>query len=451
MANIQVNGTLELKFNADRSQVLATIHPPKGGGKDITAADVAERLKGMGVTYGIRDGAIRDAVHTVVETATAATVVAAQGVLPQDGTDGSVKFLVDIPVVSQPLPRHWSGLPDYSAVSPARMTKAGAELAHIVLPHNGTPGKTLTLPIQPIPPKPVKAAPITVGDNVAVSDDRTRLTAREAGAIIYHAEKLSVEPLDLVDAPVQGGTLRFSGGVCLKADTTNASISASGFVFACTNIIGCHIRARGDVFIHNAKDCVIIADGNVYLTAHMENCEVNTPNRLIGTPASVIVGGSIVASNGCEAGTVGSSNFVVTEVNVGIDGFSTVRLRELEEDLSSAEENVKRIQLVLKPFGNVTTHAGLPEDKKQLVQRLQEQIHAQENRIRAIHSEKRLLAIGSRANNNVNLVFKGTVYPAVWLRIGSAATQIESPVTASVFTRSAGGKSVLASPLQEAA
>ncbi len=451
MANIQVNGSLELKFNADRSQVLATIHPPRGGGKDITAADVADRLKGMGVTYGIRDSAIRDAVHTVSETSTAATVVAAQGVLPQDGTDGSVKFLVDLSAISQPIPRHWSGLPDYSTIGPARMASAGTELAHIVLPHNGTPGKTLTLPIQPIPPKPVKAAPITVGDNVSVSDDRTRLTAREAGAVIYHAEKLSVEPLNLVDEAINGGSYRYTGAVCLKADTTGASISASGFVYACTHIRGCRIRARGDVFINDATDCTIIADGNIYLTSRLENCEVNTPGRLLGTPASIVVGGSISATNGCEAGTVGSDSFVITEINAGVDSFSSVRLRELEEDLCSAEENVKRIQLVLRPFGNVTTHASLPEDKKQLVQRLQEQAHAQESRIREIHSEKRLLAIGSRANTNVNLVFKGTVYPAVWLRIGTAATQIESPVTASAFTRSAGGKSVLATPLQEAA
>lgn len=451
MANVQVNGSLELKFNGDRSQVLATIHPPRGAGKAITAGDVAERLKGMGVTYGVRDSAIRDAVHTASETSTATTVVAAQGVLPQDGTDGSVKFLVDIAAISQPIPRHWSGLPDYSCISQQRMVRAGAELAHVVLPHNGTPGKTLSLPIQPIPPKPVKPAPITIGDNVIVSDDKSRMTAKEAGAVIYHAEKLSVEPLDLCDAPISGGSFRYSGAVCIKATACNASIAAEGFVHANDSISGCHIRARGDVFVNNATGCIIIADGNIYVSGRVENCEITTPLRVIGTPGSTIVGGSISAAAGCEAGSAGSSDFVVTEINCGIDGFSSVRLRELEEDLSGAEENVKRIQLVLRPFGNVATHASLPDDKKQLVQRLQEQMHAQENRIREIHSEKRLLAIGSRVNNNVTMVFKGTVYPAVWLRIGTAATQIESPVAQSVFTRSAGGKSVLATPMQEAA
>src|SRR5438477_10779485 len=85
---IPKNGTIELKFNEERTQALVTIYPSVCGGSPVDVTEVKARLKSLGVIYGVRDHAILEAIRYAENTGmVAANVVVAQGTLPQDGKD----------------------------------------------------------------------------------------------------------------------------------------------------------------------------------------------------------------------------------------------------------------------------------------------------------------------------------------------------------------------------
>src|SRR5689334_10490489 len=123
------DGYVDLEFNADRTQVFATVYPPKGTGSSVTAKDILDRLRAMGVVYGVRESEVLKAARYADDSSTPATkVLVAQGVLPQDGSDAQILWKVDVAKLSRPLPKREDNLPDYFAYEPERLVTAGQPL-----------------------------------------------------------------------------------------------------------------------------------------------------------------------------------------------------------------------------------------------------------------------------------------------------------------------------------
>src|SRR5947209_5336021 len=177
------NGTMELKFNEDRTLVLATIHPASNGGEAVTVADVHARLTAMGVTYGVRDDAISVAIDfTQTACRDAVDVIVATGAIPVAGTDAQVRYRMPLESLAQPLPTYRDAFPDHPhvpnwfALDPRNFIKAGQDLATIIPAQPGVPGQTLTWPIKAVPAGLGRPPAIHAGCNVTLADG-TRLVA----------------------------------------------------------------------------------------------------------------------------------------------------------------------------------------------------------------------------------------------------------------------------------
>ncbi len=452
MGNDRRNGRLELKYNSDRTQALATIHPPSGGGEAVTATDVLERLERMGVSYGYREQAILAGIHDVARTKQMVRdIVVAQGTVPQDGEDAKVRFHLSPDALNRPLPRRKGGsLPDWFAFDPAQMVTAGQEIATIVPAQPGIPGKTLTWPLQPIPARPGKPASIGVGQNVQISDNGLSLCALHDGIAYLQNATLMVYALRRVTAPITGGEHAFPMGATLLAGACGARITAGDFAAIQGLAQTTTIRAFGDVFLEQAANCEIVAAGDVYVTGGLTNCLINTRRKVIALDAAVIVGGTICAAGGVEAVTLGAADFTATEVQTGVDRYFEVRQREIQEEMAACEANIVRISQTLKPFAALAVHDNLPDDKRVLLQKLQAQKRTQETRLRELHSERRTQAILAKEKLTAVVTVADTVHPGVWIGVGQAATQVESPMQAMRFSEAKVGKSVIAEPLTRA-
>lgn len=447
------NGRMELKFNEDRTQALLTVHPAEGGGASVDPVEVLERLNGMGVKYGIREQAILEAIHYADETKMAAVhVVVAQGVLPQDGVDARINYCLPLDVLTQPMPKRndGSGQIDWFALPPEKRVKADQELAVIIPAQQGSAGKTLTWPIQVIAPKPGKPPQISAGANVRSLDGGLKLVAAQDGCVVLHGEQLRVHALKQMTEIVQGGEHVFSHGAVFLNSVLQAQITAE-FVAIRGRAMRTRIRTSGDVYIIQADHCEIIAAGDVYVAEGLSHCNVITRKKLLLQPSSTLVGGVVYATEGISAGNVGSDDFTETELHVGVDRFSEVRIQEIQEELATCDANIRRISQALKPFVTVTAHAALPEAKRTLLQTLQAQQRSQELHIKELHNERRTLSIAAKEKHASTVTVVGTAYPGVWIGVGSAATQIESPLEQMRFVEGLGGKSVMGEPLQEAA
>ena len=451
---INRNGSLELKFNEERTQAFLTIHPAMGDGEAVTLEDVMERLKKLGVSYGIREAAIQEAIRFAQDTATSSIDrVAAQGALPQDGKDAKVAYTLPLEVLNKPLPKRSDAknLIDWFALDPAKMVVADQELAAIVPPQSGIPGKTLTWPVQVVPCRQGKPAAVSPGQNVRSVEGGLRLLADHDGYVCLHGEILTVHALQQIAENVTGGAKTYPAGAVFHANVQDTQVVGGSFVAVNGRVVGCRIRAQGDVYLRSAENSEIITSGDVYFTEYVKNCLINTRKQAIAIQGAQIVGGSVWATEGIQASSVGASDFTETELQVGVDRLSEVRMHEIQEELAACDANIKRISQALKPFVTVAAHANLSDDKRHLLQKLQAQQRSQEVRIRELHNERRSLAIAMKEKVSSAVVVQRSVYPGVWIGVGAAATQIETQMDGVRFVEGQGGKSVQSEPLQKAA
>jgi uncharacterized protein (DUF342 family) len=445
------NGFLELKFNDDRTQALATIYPPSPDGEPVQAIEVIDRLKNMGVTYGIREAEILEAIHQVSNTRATLIVVAAQGTLPEQGQDAKIRYRLPLETLSRPLPKNEHGFPDWFALEPAKMVRADDDLAVIVPPNGGAPGKTLTWPPKDIPPKAGKPAALVAGPHVRIAEDSLRMSADADGYVVLQHEKLTVYALRQIQDPVMGGTHLFAAGAVFTGTVKSAQITAGEFLAIKGATQGCRIRCHGDVYLTSAEQCAIVAAGDVYVSVGLRDCEITTPRRVIMVADAGIVGGKVCALEGIEAVILGAEDFTATELTAGVDRYSRIRIAELEEELAGCEANIMRIRQALKPFATLAAHTALPEDKRQLLQKLQTQKRTQEARITALQLERHEMLLGIKGRRPGTITVLKTAYPGVWISINNAAMQVESPLEQVQFVEGAGGRSVELRPLQEAA
>ena len=192
--------------------------------------------------------------------------------------------------------------------------------------------------------------------------------------------------------------------------------------------------------------------GNLYLSGVMRGCHVTVRGKVLELANSFVIGGCIRASHGMTITNLGDDSKTFTEVKIGEDYLTGVRVQEIREELGQCEENIKRISQALRPFVSVATHSTLDMAKRALLKRLQQQQAAQELRIKALHNEKRTLTMDARDDYSAAAVnILGTIHPCVRVHVRSAMTRIESPYSQMQFVEGVGGKWVRMQPLQNAA
>lgn len=455
MPPVHRNGRLEIRLNDDGCQAIANIYPPSGkDGEAIEYVEVIDKLRIMGIMYGHRDQAIRDALRqSAVKSEVAYNIVVAQGVAAQPGQDAKVRYHLPIERLSAPVPKRGdgSGLVDWFALDEHNMVRAEQELATIVPPQPGIPGRTLVTPIQSIPPRPGKSASINAGPRVRCSDDGLRLFAAQDGFVCLHNEQLVVHAFRRVMESVSDELLTFPAGAAFFEDVTNAEAQAGGFIAIQGNANGSYLRARGDALIHTAEDCRIVATGNVYVVEGLRNCDVIASGKIILLGRASAVGGMLRGRAGIEAGSLGSDAMLEIQVETGRDAYSPHRIAEIQEEIAAAEANIVRISQTLKPFIKIAAQSTMSEEKRALLSKLQAQQRSQELGIKELHSERRQATIAGKERVNASVTIRDTAHPGVWLRIGSAEMLIETPLSGARFAEAPNGRTITIDALQMAA
>jgi hypothetical protein len=115
---------------------------------------------------------------------------------------------------------------------------------------------------------------------------------------------------------------------------------------------------------------------------------------------------------------------------------------EIEEELQACEANKERISQALKPFMSIAVYTHLTEDKYALLQKMQEQKIALDERCNALHGEHRALMLSGKGRALGRIYVADTIYPGGWLHIGGAALQVQTPQQQVEFVAATNGKSV---------
>src|SRR5262249_52660714 len=159
-----------------------------------------------------------------------------------------------------------------------------------------------------------KPSTLSAGQGVRVSEDGIRFYADQEGYVCLNGDQLILHALRILTEKLPIGTHTFPGGAVLTQGIQQVEVQAGSFVAIKGAALGCHIRARGDLWLSYAENCSVIADGDVYVTEALAHCDIKTPKRVVALGSAQIVGGKVSALAGVHAVSLGTENFTATEI-----------------------------------------------------------------------------------------------------------------------------------------
>ncbi len=449
MARVNVDGYFDVRITIDKTQAFVDINPPQGGGRNVAAREIIADLENRGVAYGFHLHAIEEAARHVAETAMPARgILAAEGIMPHNGTDAHIEWRIDAEAVSGPLPRRQDGLPDYFKLDKNRLVRAGQELATVTPGLAGSPGKTLIVPVEQIRQIPGRDAAVIAGGGLHLTPDRLRYVAEVDGVAELHNDRLTIQPLTLIDGDIIGGDHVFHGTLVVLGNVSGATIHSRGPLAVRGSVKNSSLRSQGYVLLTQASKTRIISEEDIHVELSLDHCEVVTLKRFIAASGSRVVGGDVTAVGGVAACHIGSEQWPETEITIGGDVYKCIRLHEIEAEIQVSEENTYRIGAALKPLTSVTSEP-MPDGKRKMVQTLLDQKRELEQRAGALHAEKRSVQMTHYPENGKVLV-SGTVHPGVSINIYGASIIVEEAQSNILFSRNADGKGILSVSCQAA-
>ena len=425
------DGYIEIKFNKDKSQALASIYPPYEKGVAITLDSCLHKLRIMGIGFGLCEGALADAVQQVGATRKPVVeFVIAQGVVPQNGEDAQIRYRLPRDLVSMPLPRNVDDptMIDWFSLDPRKMVRANSEIATLVPATLGSHGKTVTWPIQVIHAQPGRNAGLFAGTGIRSSDDGLRLYAIYDGYLSQQGEQLTVLPIQCYENPISQQEINRPGGIVSLQEVVHSQLKANGIIAVKGISIFSRLRAKGDIFIQQAQNCQIIASGNVYVLGGLRECEVIAGQKIIASKNAVLQGGHLSGTLGIEAESLGDAMQSPMEIYIGTDQYLQIRNIEIEEEITEAEASIARIRQAIKPFQTISANATMTEDRRAILTQLQKQQRSHQQHVTTLHSERRQLQFALKQKIAGTLSVSENLYPNVWITLGKGRGRIERPM-----------------------
>jgi hypothetical protein len=231
-----------------------------------------------------------------------------------------------------------------------------------------------------------------------LSDDGTIATSDINGQVVMSAEKITVEPVYVVngDVNLRTGNVLFLGTVLVKGNVDDGfTVKASGNIEVMGSVGRSKLDAEGDVIVHQGiagKGEGVIRSGKSIWARFVENARCESGDLLVvsdgimssrvlsdrkvickGKRAS-IVGGQVTAVEEINAKTLGSPSGSETVLEVGFDPRRKEKLAETEQNRDELQQKLDELQLNMSTIENLArAKRKIPDEKKAFYQELKEQ------------------------------------------------------------------------------
>jgi uncharacterized protein len=380
------DGKLEIKIEKyDRAAHL--ILNPSYGGKDVTLDEIKEKIVQAGIVFGID----YEVVHNVLsEKKYDKPVFFAQCKEPIHGLDGRIEY--DFPLEFKMSPKELDhDKVDYKELQLIFTVDKGDIVVRKIPPTSGEAGCTVTG--KTIAAKPGKDVSLAAGRNAALSDDSRSIKALIEGQSVLKGKTVFVEPVLVIpeDVDYSVGNINFKGSVKISGSVV------SGFSVKATENIeiegvaeDCFIEAGRDVSIKGGvlgADKGSIKAGRDIHMSFVENCYVEAARNVFvgdalnseisaGDTIDVILGkgrvfgGKLSARNLITTNILGSGAAERTQITVGYEPKTVVKLKNLKDVLSKVEYTHEEIKKHIRGLEELKEAATLPTEKETLFTRL---------------------------------------------------------------------------------
>lgn len=430
-------------------------YKPAHGGKKLNQEDLLKLLKNAGIKYGIDKEKIEEIVFSrnPVEE-----VIIAKGEKPKPGEDANLiyHFVTDENKVGT---QREDGSIDFYDLGQIANVAAGDVLVTKEEAKSGEPGTAVTG--EEIPPSVPKDCDLPKGKNVEKKENK--VLAVKEGQAIRDGKKVHVLPVHEVngDVDLSIGNIDFVGNVLVKGDVREgfkikaegnvevkgrvsaASIDAGNEVIIRSGFIGKdkgEIKAKGNVKVRFIENGRIESRGNVFVAeAAMHSSIFAGQSITVKEGKGLLVGGESRASSKIEAKIVGSSLATKTLLEVGIDPRIRDEIKELQEEIEDAKNNLLKSNKALKMLEKLKEARGsLSEDKELMYYRLKKTEKNLNKAMKNKRSKLQELEAKAEKSGKGKITVHEKIYPGTKLIIGKAQYNVQDELRVSTFVKDKG-------------
>lgn len=448
-----VNAEIRIKKSEDKMKAFVDYIPPQGNGKDLTIAEIKEKLAEKNIVYGIKEyslNLIEDSDKPLED------LMVAEGKEPKPGKDAKLDFHFDRSGKNVGTEKE-DGSIDFHDLGIVNNVEKGEKLVTKIEAEEGEEGKNIAG--STISPKEPKDISLPKGENTKITDDNT-LVATEVGHISYDTNRNSVNILTVYkvkgDIDFSTGNIDFNGSVFIEGNVTEGfEVKAEGDIQVRGNVEGAHLKSKGDIIINKnfiaknkgeiecegdlktktvqnghvtCKGDVMVKDAIMHSTIHAAGSVELTGHK------GLIVGGEVRATKEVKANIIGSSLATKTTVSAGIDPHTRTRCNNAKETLDECKSNYLKTMKAINILKNIKEkHGELPEGKAEMYDRLVETKSDLKEKIDK--NEKIVNELSEKIKNATKgkIVAKRKIYPGVKVQIGQYHLDVEEVHTRTVF------------------
>ncbi len=374
-----IDGTCSVAISEDGMSAWITLSAPLNGGAEVTLGMVNQALLENGVTVGINQLVVEQAVYLKLWDH---PHLVASGTEPEEGKDGYIEYYFPTTVDLMPVVESEDGKVDFRNLNLIHNVKKGELLAERFPAEEGKTGQTVTGKV--IYPPKVKNPALVAGRDTAFDSSGVRLLAAKDGHACMSENRPSIISLYTVqhDVNFAVGNIDFVGNVQIKGDVKSGfSIRAGGDVEIMGMVEAAEIYAEGNILIKNgifgAGKCHLYAAGNV-VAKYVENATIKALKDVIvndsisrshikaGGKIKVnnyqgdIIGGHLEALEEITAGAFGSELHIPTELELGIEP----KFRQEYVELLGKYGEKKKAIMALE--GYINEYKNYRENKKEI-------------------------------------------------------------------------------------
>jgi uncharacterized protein len=432
-----IDGNVEASIAPDGMSAIATFFPPRGEGLPIDRAYVRELLLRLGVTFGVLDEAIDEAVMRCnLDRHLLRDVVVARGTPP----------VAEIPEHAALVPRFRRSGPlvadevmqvDFRELSAYFIVHKDEVIATIIPRSQGTPGSDVRGKETPYP----RESPETWsagrdverrGDTLAaVVDGRLAISAGKLdvdevmlikGGVDFHTGHI-VFPGDVViEGVVHDGFKVWSGGTIVCKATMDAfDVNAKKDLLCAQGIIGRkrgQVRVGGELKAKYIQNCKVACRGNVHVASALVNTRLYTLGTLDMGDKGVIMGGETYATHGIRCARLGNQAFQRTNIHAGTDFTVQQRLDQANERMRLLSARSRQVEAA------AAAHPSPEAD------RARAEMTKIGDKLRIEISE---LLGKLDADDGAVVEVKGDIFPGVVIEICRVSIVVEEPLKACKF------------------
>jgi hypothetical protein len=449
---LNFDGSIDLSVSPDKMKAQVTFHPPGEGGKHPSPAQARELLRENKITYGVMEEELKNALAQCAQGGYPdQPVVIAEGTPPLNGENGKIDFLFNLETSLKPKVNP-NGTVDYKNVELVVSVSKGQELARLIAPTKGAPGRDILG--RPAPAVDGVAAKLPIGTNTAQSpSDPAVLVAATDGNVAYNGTAVEIREGFFVKGNVDfsTGNIKYAKSVVVGGDIASGfkvdcggDLQVTGTIEDAEAVVGGNvlckmgfvgqgkgiIDAKGDVNLAFMKNQIVKCRQNVVIAKEALNCTIFARKTITihGNPVS-IAGGKMMARDCITAYSIGNAGGIKSIIEVGTDFVLIEDLQKTDAQLAEIAENRSKLLQTCRKYERLAELKKNPDGRAEAMHaKLKDALAKYEQQLKALEERKKLIVSNMYEFKNARIAIEHAAMPGTVFKIGSRLLQLKEEV-----------------------